>query len=712
MARHANTPYSRSRMVRAGVFLGITALSIALSGCSATTQNVRAFRAYAEEEANLKVNIDRVQDIAAVLDDVDQLLTGTTYTPGDQWPKRIPLGDADFKTEKSYLADKYPYNGCDTCEVPIVKIYRDWIETELRNYAPPPEKAMYPSLLDAVAALGPRSVLLKDHYTAYRTATAQLSDATEAMQKLQNQISQLSSEGAQRAMDPQLAAARLKVEQARAQVDTGKSQLDKDAQDAISDAQLTSPQKQQIARDALSVLSVVLRIEMEVVALIPIVIIQMVRSIPNAPKDMTVKLNMKIGKQVWDLPVYLTGITEHFQRQIAAMEIMCDALARGLKTSVEDSPGFELSESIVDQIVGITLDSLRLDLNASGYAFIYSAIGTSDRSSSSDEKTTYDYRGRQYKLDYKINPIYFASARMDLTLDWIQLPGVANLGFGYSTDRVWKGGGSISNTSLENQLGITGPASDVLDAALGLLGVQSSVRVATFTTGTLNQVQATNVNNVVSSAPLQLKQTQVDVGYDILWALQDPSLHASMEQLIVGGRYLEYTLPRILYELQDTSRVAGEQHFSFIDPQTGQQVGRESPPQPVTSGFYMLGATGRFGQGEAPRWSPYLDVGIYGGAGPTSFYFLKDPTQPNTLANRDDITSVAFAFDGHAGLGLRWRVFPRATIVRLEIRALYQGDFLYETISRSATPNGRAVTTDFGQFDIYHGPTFAIKGSL
>jgi hypothetical protein len=451
--------------------------------------------------------------------------------------------------------------------------------------------------------------------------------------------------------------------------------------------------------------------------MIPIIVIETVRSLPNAPHDMTVKLNAKIGKQVWDLPIYLGGLTEHFNRHMAAIQVMVNILSKSLNESLSDSPGMQLSESIVDQIVGITLDSFRVDLNAGGNALIYSSIGAGDKASSSDGKTTFDYRGRQTQLTYNVNPIILANARLDVSLDWIRLPGVANVGFGYSTDRAFKSGGDIQNTSLIQQLGIQGPASDVLDAALGILGVQSSVRVATFNAGTVNQVQATSISNVLSSAPLQLQQTQVDVGYDILWALNDESLKANMESLVVGGRYLQYTLPRVVYQLQDTSTVAGETHYSFFDPNTGAQVGRESPAQPVTSNYWMLGATARFGQGEAPRWSPWADVGLYGGAGPTSFYFLRpglDPTvvANNTPQNRESESDVTFVANGHAGLGLRWRIFPRAWFFRLDLRALYQADFIYAKIHSGTTASGHATTTDFGAFDVFHGPSLALRGSF
>lgn len=677
----------------------------AATGCSGTTQNVRAFRAYAHEDASLKVSIDRIEDLARTLELVDRILSDTSYTPGDLWPRRLPLSDDEARTIKADLKERYPYNGGEY-EVPILKVYKVWIERQMNEYGPPPEKAMYPSLLDAVAGLLPRKESLKDHWKAYRQATADLGDAAEDESRLKDEIAAIADEGKRRARDPEFNAARLKVQQARDAVESNKKAIDRDAELLAADAKLDSPQKQQIARDALAALSVVLRVEMEALALIPIVVIQTVRGIPNAPKDLVNKPHLKILKQTWHLPMYVSGLSERFNRHVAALQVMTSVLAKALKTSVGDSPGFALGESIVDQIVGITLDSFRLDVRAGGDAFFYNAIGTADHTSSSDGKVKYDYRGRRYKLDYRVEPIVLAGARLDLSLDWIRMPGVANLGFGYSTDRVYRSGGAVENTSLVQQLGIDGPASDVLDAALGVLGVRSSVRVAKFTAGEVLQVQATNVDNVISRAPLQLSQTQVDLGYDILWALDDARLKANVEELVVGGRYFEYTLPRIVYELPNVSNDPAVKDYRFFP------FGRESPAQPVTSRYFMGGVTARIGQGEAPRWSPFVDVGLFGGAGPTRFYFLRDAAQPDADGNRDTARDVSFVFNGQLGLGLRWRLLPRGSRLRLDLRALYNANFVYAKINRLGTVNGREVTTDFGALDIFHGPSIAIRGSL
>jgi hypothetical protein len=672
-------------------------MALGVGGCGAATQNVRAYRAYINEDPNVKVSIDRVEDLAVTLELVDKILTGTSYTPGDQWPRRLGMTDAQFRDYKSDLADKYPYKGLENAEVPILKCYRVHIEKTMSEYGPPPEKGKYPSLLDAVGALNPRAADIKKHWIAYRDATEHLQTATDDEDRLSGELAGL-NQAARAKREPELATARDKVARAKGEVLAAQDRINQDSENLKSDAELTSGDKQQIARDAFYALSVAFRIELEALAMIPIIVIQAVRGLPTAPHDLTFKTNLKIARQVWQMPSYVAGVKESFNRQAPLLDKMTSDLAHALKTDVDKSPGFELQESVVDQIVGITLDSFRVDLHAGGDAFIYSSIGTADRNGDN-----FDFRGRKFKLDYRIDPIILASARLDIILDWIRLPGAANLGFGYSTDRVFKHGGSVESNSLVDQLGVTGVASDVLDAALGILGIRSSVKVATFTTGKVNQVQATNVSNVVASAPMQLKMTQVDVGYDILWLLHDDQIRAYTEEIVLGGRYYRYTLPRIVYELVDTGP-PGTEKFTF---------NRETPPQPVTNEFWMLDASVRFGVGDAPRWSPYLDLGFAGGVGPTKFYFLKDSLQPDVETNRDNAREVAVGLDGNGALGLRWRILPRGKRLRLDLRAEYRANMIYTIVTRDArSPTGQALRTDFGSFDVFHGPSIAIRGSL
>lgn len=687
---------------RFAALLVLVGFAFVTGACGGVTQNVRAIRAYAHEDPNLKVTIDRVEDMARSLELVDRMLLGTSYTPGDMWPRRVPMTDAEYRTIKAELRDKYPYKALDNVEVPVLKCYRYHIENALSEYGPPPEKATYPSLLDALGSLNPRGKEVKAHWQAFEASIEELGQATEAEDRaLSASISAAPKEKAAR--DADLSRARDRVARAEGERLRAEDKINKDSENLLADAQLSKGDRQQIARDAFTVLTVALRLELEALALVPIVTIQAIRSLPSAPRDLTFKPNLKIARQVWQLPAFVVGIRASFERQSALLQAIAGRLALALNTKVKDSPGMELAESAVDQIVGITLDSFRLDLNAGAEAFVFSSIGTPDRNGGDDVK--YDYRGRRFKLDYQVEPIVLASARAGLVFDWIRMPGAASLSFGYATDRVWKSGGEVQATSFTEQLGVTGIASDVLDAGLGVLGVRTSVKTATFTAGQLRQVSATDVTQVSASSPLRLRYTQLDVGYDILWLLDESgALRSYMEEIVVGGRYINYELPRIVYEVEDTSTVAGKKAFTFA---------RETPAQPVDSTFYLGHAQARIGVGDAPRWSPFLDLGIGFGAGPTEFYFLRDPNAANTAANREYVREVAMLVDGTIGGGLRVRLLPRGSRLRLDLRATYQANILYTILNHTDQgPTGRDREATFGTVDVFHSPSITLRGAL
>lgn len=694
-------PGGRWGRVRGGVGLALLCGAWAVGGCVPAYENVRAIRAYAHEDVSLKVSLDRVEDIARTIDLVDRVLTSTGYTPGDQWVRRIPLTDPDYRRIKDDIKTENPYKFGEY-EVPVLKCYRRHIENVLEEYKPPPEKPMYPSIFDAVAGFSGRTPDLKKHWDWHRDSNAQLAEAWEAEKQLESDIAGL-PEGARAARQGELTEKRNKRIALESQVAGAKAALQQDAALLAADAKLDDGKKSQIFRDALGVISVAFRVDLEALALLPIVAIQTVRALPGAPKEMITKPTLKAARQIYQLPSYLSGLKERFIRQVSVLEGMTSVLAKAAGVDPDKTAGFQLRESIVDQIVGITLDSIRLDLRAGGEMFIYSSIPTSTQQTTKNDNDgtseTLDYSGRKFKLDYRVKPIILAQASISLVLDWIRLPGVAALNFGYATDRAYKSGGEITQSSLAEQLGIRGWASDVFDFGLGFLGIRSSAKIAKWTSGEVRKVRADDVSIVDSVAPLQIEMTQIDVGYDVLFAVGDATMKAYMEELVLGVRYYRYELPRIVYELKNTSTDPKNKYFSF---------NRESPPQAVEARYLMGGVSMRFGQGEAPMFSPWLDVALFGGAGPSQFYFLNDQTGPDVPSNRSEIKQIALTFNGTLAAGIRWRLLPRGSRLRLDLRAMYRADFIYTNIHR----NSADLRTDYGSIDVFHGPTLAIRGAL
>src|SRR5262249_25444139 len=127
----------------------------------------------------------------------------------------------------------------------------------------------------------------------------------------------------------------------------------------------------------------------------------------------------------------------------------------------------------------------------------------------------------------------------------------------------------------------------------------------------------------------------------------------------------------------------------------------------VDARYFMAGFNARVGMGEAPLFSPFLDVSIYGGAGPSSFYLL----QPDG-ATHDDVSAAAFVLSGGLSAGVRLRVVPRGSRVRLDLWGQYHADAIYASLTRTAVETGPAKRTDFGGLDIFHGPSIAIRGAL
>jgi len=184
-----------------------------------------------------------------------------------------------------------------------------------------------------------------------------------------------------------------------------------------------------------------------------------------------------------------------------------------------------------------------------------------------------------------------------------------------------------------------------------------------------------------------------------------------LEELMVGFRYMNYRLPRVLYELKDVSKPGAPSRFVFD---------RESPPQVLTSKDFMGGFTARFGQGDARRISLFGDIGGYAGAGPMAYYFLKDPSLPDAAANQQQQRPVVLAFDVAAGIGARLRITPRLSRFRLVLEAQYHAELVSQLIiselRETETKDGTTITIgkklDFGGTDVFHGPTLQLVGAF
>ena len=682
-----------------------------LVGCLPATFNVRAARAFSNEEANPTIVLDRTEDLIAVRADLEKVLTATPYSPGDSWVKALELDGAEADALRAAVEAVPPYLGGDF-EVPIVKLYRLHIERVLKQAtAARLTPARYPSLLDAVAELTPGASAIKLQWEVFdRTALARITAAI-AEQRLRDALAARGVPVSPLAADPpSLVAATAAVKLTERAEEAAKTSLLASI-DALAKADLQKPERALVARDALDTFSVALRVELEALALLPTVVVQSERAVQVAGRDLAAtavpRTSLEAALGLADLPARTQAIERRGLEELPVLEKLTDTLALKVGVEREKTAGFTLRESIVDQIVGVQLDSITAHAKLDGEVMFFHQLGTNGASG--------NYTGRTRRLEYSVKPVAMVGGRVIVAFDWLHMANAASLNGGFNTDRLFSTNGSISSSgSLGNQLGLKGFVSDVLDIGVGLLGVRTRLKNATFTAGEVREIGVSpsgQDTGVVGRAPLQLSYTQLDIGYDISFLMPEFAGKYWIEELLLGFRYMNYRLPRVLYELRDTAPAGSDsQNFAFD---------RESPAQTLRSKYFMGGGTFRFSQGEGRTFSLFGDLGIYGGAGPTTYYFLKDVTAPDVPANRTEQSPTALVFDISAGLGAHVRLTPRKSRFRLLLEGQYHAEAVTQTIlseiRETKTTDGSSTFSvgkkiDFGGTDIFHGPRLQLVG--
>jgi|GEM_PF-2428076 len=699
---------------------GVLLLSTALLGGCGYTQNVRAYRAYAYESPSLEVALDRTEDLAVALELVDQLLTQTPFSPGDEWVNKLPLTDSRAKQIREDLRQKPPYDASAGYEIPVIKVYRVHLEQVLAGAK---GGTKYASLLEGAGALGADSGKLKDHWVDYQGSIKSFLVADAAYE-----------EALKRAYPPGSSRNPLNDPPAVREAAQARS----DAKDALRSAEkglerdIEAIKKGGGDAGALQAItagvSVAYRVELEALAMLPIIAVQAARSLPSAREELTRKPSVALRnvEKLADIPDHIDSIKERMSRQVRLLELMTEALAASSKTAVEATAGFALKESVVDQVVGVTLDSFRAQAKAGGEAFFFKGIKQDDKSQQQqgNNNVSKDLTGRLRTLNYDVSPILLAAFNLNLGFDYIRLPNAVGLNLGYKTDRVFSSGGSIEQGSLGQQLGVKGVASDALDVGLGVLGVKSNVRLATFNTGKVLLADGAGTPFVNAAgqpieSPLQIKFTQIDLGYDIAFALGEKAGKYYIEELTVGARYFQYELPRILYELENTSTPgSGSQNFVYIN---------ESRPQIVLSKYYMGGVTSRFGKGDAAAFSPYGELGMYIGGGPTAYTLRNKKAidcngkSATPLATEECVDggdagtksqATAIGFDLSMALGLKIRLVKPGRRFRLSGEVLYRAELVYANATANSSDTGKERQIDFGNADLFHGPRFNLVGEF
>jgi hypothetical protein len=606
---------------------------------------------------------------------INELISSTPYTPGATWVSELAMDEADADRARASAPSK-------ACAASFVCLYNAHVRAVLERAkgAPPAGAAATPgsgvsSIQDALSAVHPTlgddskvETQLVDELrlvdAEYREIVRDADPDPEAIERSEQKLAELQSK---------LAALRARRASASPVVDA------------------KNPTNAVVLRDAVTITSVALRLAREASSLATVVAME-ATALASSKRPRILEGAPDTAELVAEMPGQARRIYDNLQSTAGQLHELASTLASFEGTAIEDGPGFRLQEGLVDDIVGVGLDSLHFDLQAGGDALFYEALATQELSESNG--TTYDYTGRQTRLEYDVEPIVLASAKLSVSLDWPRWADVAKLDLGFSTNRVYKSGGELTESSLARELGANEALSEALEAGLAIANVNASVRIATFTHGTARELLVDD-DSEIARAPLTFEMKQIELGYDLA-PYGDPVLR----QLSVGFRYFDYQLPRIVYELVNAT--PGEDTAAYV-------FSRESPPQAIRTQLFMLSFSARGDFRVNAHFVPFVKVDLAGGYGPTRYYFLIDDFALNEESNRQYLEKSGLGFAGGGALGVRWQMGGPDAVINGYLDAYWHG----VAISQQLNGNDAEETiVDVGAMDLFHGPTAAFGATF
>jgi hypothetical protein len=671
--------HSRKSRVRANLLELALALLAALlgAGCASTGPSVRAVRMYKHEEPTPRLVRLHIDQMKRSLELINTLLTGTPYQPGAPWLLKLPLDDAKAKEVRDLMTD-----AADRAS--FVAVYAEHIAqvTKQAGAVLPPGVAAaastvlpaYPSILDALSAVHPG--LAGQEAGAEQRLSQALSDAN------QERVALATADNP----DPDAVA---RTEAKQAEITEAIARLHAQIGHPPSAADLQDPLHAQIVTDAITVTSVALRLSEEAMSLAMVVYLEASSLSPSqwfkgAPD--TVALAAELPGDARDIYRSLVASAENLKALFQRLQALKDV-------KLADTLAYRYKAGLVDDIAGLAWDSVHLDAQGGAEALFYSAIDDT-KSNTSGSGDSYDYSGRQTELKYHIQPIVLATFRLTTKVDlphWVEALG---LNLGYATNRIYKSGGSIEDGSFASALGVKNVFSDALDAALAVAGVHASVRYAHFTQGTVDDVLVAD-GSTIASAPLTLDMTQADLSYDLA-----PRNGQLMHRLTAGFRYFDYSLPRILYQLDNATPGSSQASYVYT---------LETPPQRMRTRYYMGALTARFERRFLGQLTPYLNLDFAAGYGPTRYYLLIDPDGLDVPENQHFTNSYSIGIGFAGSIGLRWQLGgPEA-----RLNAYFDVNYHAQSITSAFQPanNGNTVVS-IGQTDVYHGPKAAFGATF
>jgi hypothetical protein len=687
---------------------------LGVTGCVGQTANVRALREYEREKVTPALVNEHLRELNQTLAQIDKVVNGTPYRRGDRWVRDLALTEEYANRAKNALQ-----NGPEAELRPtLLRLYSDHVADALKEaetlagpvVAPsvaavgsavipatppgltpgdsttaPPAEPPPPPPVDPLDALHP-SIL--EALSQVHKALPNMQQALEKQQQLALQIqrNQAALDAAKSSGAPpeQVQQSEGNVKALQAALEQQRAELKRQ----LAGNTINDPRAQQVIKEALTVTSVALRLAMEAATMASMVGLEIASF--THPKDL-LHAAPELLSHVQQTAEQVRELERQSKAAITGLKQLVDALAERSNLSPSDLPGFLYRDSLVDELAGFGWDSVHVSAQAGGEAYFYNSLATGDVTNS--HGNTYDYTGRTYKLAYHVNPIVLASAGITAKFDVGKLPDAFGLKLGFATNRVFKSGGDLQDSSPAHSLGVPGAFSDALDGALFLAGFRARVRIAHFTSGTVDALNAADGSNAGSS-PFAFSEKELHIDYD--FAPRDTPI---LKSATLGFGYFDYTLPRILYELVNVT--PDQDHGNYV-------YNRETPPQAVRTRLYTLGITFLFEQPATDNLTAFFSLNGAFGLGPMSYYFLKDETQPPIESNRDNISHTTTGVGANSGLGMRWRFVGAEGRLSAHFELAYQAQLL----SSIDLGTDKDKVVDSGSVDVFHGPTCTLGGSF
>lgn len=618
---------------------------------------------------------EHIQQMDETLTLIDVLLNRTPYEPGAAWVTALPLDDTKAAAARASLKDASE-------RASFVKVYAAHIQSVLDA------RKTVPATAPAAASNGYGSV----HEALANIHPSLMGEGARFEKQLKQALKRARKQAAQLAASPSPDPTALQsVQQTQAELEAQLQSLQAENARAPGPADVRDPRDALIVSDGIAITSVALRLSLEAISLATVVALE-ASELSRKPKSW-LKGAPDAAGLAKELPSQVRHIYHSLQASRDSLHTLLARLSDLSHVSPFDAVGYDYKDGLVDDVVGLAWDSLHVDLHAGGDALFYSALADAEFSEDGGGNT-YDYSGRQTRLEYDIEPIVLAAAQLALKLDWPHWADAAKLDVGYATNRVYKSGGDLGTGSLASELGVKNSLSDALEAALAIAGVRTAVRLAHFNHGRVRDILIAD-GSTLAEAPLTFDLKQIDVGYDL--ASHGGSV---VQTLSVGFRYFDYELPRVLYELENSTPDEETKAYVFS---------RETPAQAMRTRYYMAALTARVEKRVSPHWFPYASVDLAAGYGPTQFYFLKNEEAANRESNREHTSSSGVGLGFAGAIGVRWQVGSPDSRLNAYFDANYHAQGL-SSLADSSSSGDKIV--DVGITDLFHGPTASVGATF